>query len=65
MSKRTIGLAIIVIGALVSILSLVADPLGFGYYPDIVGWKQLTGSNIGISIALFGLWFSQAQQPKG
>jgi hypothetical protein len=40
MSKRTIGLAIIVIGALVSILSLVADPLGVGYAPHIVGWKQ-------------------------
>jgi hypothetical protein len=64
MSKRTIGLAIIVLGALVSILSLVADQIGFGFAPSVVGWKQLTASNIGIFIALFGLWFSQAQ-PKG
>jgi hypothetical protein len=29
----------------------------------MVGWKNHTGSDIGIFIAIFGLWFSQAQ-PK-
>ena len=59
MSKRTIGLALIVFGAIVSIFSLVADPMGVGAAPTIVGWKQLTGSNIGLFISLVGLWFSQ------
>ncbi len=31
MSKRTLSLGIIILGALVSILSLVADPIDFGF----------------------------------
>ena len=61
MSKRTLGLAFIVFGAILSFFALVADPIGFGAQPTIVGWKQLTVSNIGIFIAIFGIWFSQAQ----
>ena len=59
MSKRTLGLALILFGMLVSIFSLVADPLGISFYPNVVGWKNLTGANIGIFIAFVGLWFSQ------
>jgi hypothetical protein len=64
MSKRTIGLALIVFGAIVSVFSLTADPLGFGAVPTIVGWKQLTGSNIGFFIAFVGLWFSQGSDKR-
>ncbi len=61
MSRRTLGLAFIVLGAVVSIISLAADAFGFGWVSG-VGWKQLTGSNIGIFIAIFGLWFSQGEK---
>ncbi len=65
MLNRWIGLGIIFFGAVVSIVSLTADPLGLGARPTIVGWKQLTGSDAGIFIAMVGLWFSQAAaKPK-
>jgi hypothetical protein len=65
MSYRTMGLIFILLGALVSVVSLTADPLGLGAAPTIVGWKQLTGSNFGIFIAIFGLWLSQAKSKNG
>ena len=58
MTKRTLGLALILLGMIVSIFSIVADPIGVGLAPQVVGWKQLTGSNIGIFIGFVGLWFS-------
>jgi hypothetical protein len=61
MFKRLLSLGFIVLGTVVSIVSLVADPLGFGSGPDVVGWKQLTGMVVGIFIAIFGLWLSQTQ----
>ena len=61
MSNRTIGLVFIMIGALMSVFSLVADAIGFGSLSG-VGWKQLTGSDIGIFIAIVGLWLSQAER---
>jgi hypothetical protein len=66
MLNRWIGLGIIFLGAAISIFALVADPLGLGAQPNIVGWKQLAASNAGIFIAMVGLWFSQtaASKPK-
>ena len=65
MSKRLISFALILFGAAVSILSLAADPLGFGGVPGI-GWKQIMGVVVGIFIAIFGLWWAQGQEkPKG
>ena len=59
MSKRTLGLALILFGMLVSIFSLVADPLGISFQPNIIGWKNLTGAYIGVFMGMVGLWFSQ------
>ena len=62
MFYRTIGLILIVFGAVISIFALVADPIGLGAVPNIVGWKQLALSNVGIFIAIVGLWFSQGER---
>jgi hypothetical protein len=51
-----------VFGAVISIFALVADPIGLGAVPNIVGWKQLALSNVGIFIAIVGLWFSQGER---
>lgn len=67
MLKRMIGLAVIIFGTLVLIVSLTADPIGIGGAPNVVGYKQLTGAGVGIMIAIIGLWFSQGaekSQPK-
>lgn len=61
MIKRLASFALIVLGAVVSIFSLVADPIGFGAAPTMVGWKQLTGAVVGIFMGIFGLWLSNAQ----
>ena len=70
MSKRTIGFALIVLGIVVSVLSLTADAIGFGAAPTAVGWKQIIGAVVGILIAISGVWLSRSQansrkdQPK-
>jgi uncharacterized membrane protein len=67
MFKRLISFGLILLGAAVSVFSLVADPLGFGAAPNVVGWKQLTGAFVGVFIAIFGLWLNQSAaqtQPK-
>jgi hypothetical protein len=66
MYMRMLGLAVILIGAVVLIISLTADPTGLGAAAG-VGFKQLTGAGVGIIIAIIGLWVSQGaekSQPK-
>jgi hypothetical protein len=59
MIKRLASLALILFGGSVSIISLIADPLGIGANPVVLGWKQLTGAFTGVFIAIFGLWIQQ------
>ncbi|MFN2305000.1 MAG: hypothetical protein ACK2TV_14815 [Anaerolineales bacterium] len=56
MSQKTIGLMIMISGAVVLILSLTADLIGIGSYPGL-NWAQITGAAVGGVIHLFGLWF--------
>ena len=54
MSKKTISLAIIIVGLLVTIISLIADFIGIGSYPGI-NTAQFGGIAIGLIIILIGL----------
>jgi hypothetical protein len=63
MSKRTIGIGLVVIGVLVLIGSLGADVLGLGGAPGI-GWKQLIGAVIGLIVAIAGGWSLRGDQTK-
>ena len=56
MSQKTIGLVVMVGGAVLLILSLTADLIGIGSYPGL-HWAQLTGAAIGLVVLMFGLWF--------
>lgn len=56
MSQKTIGLVVMVGGAILLILSLTADLIGIGSYPGM-HWAQITGAAVGGVIHLFGLWF--------
>ncbi len=60
MSKKTIGLILIIGGLVFSILSLVADLIGIGSYPGM-NWAQITGTAIGLAVFIFGLWFRNAK----
>jgi hypothetical protein len=64
MSRRMMGLVLILFGGLLMIVALTADATGLGSGTG-VGWKQLTGAGFGILVAIIGLWWSQGEQkPK-
>jgi len=55
MSTKTIGIALIVMGALVLVISLLADYIGLGSGPVGIGWRQLTGAGVGLVVAIVGV----------
>ena len=52
---RWVQWALVVIGALLAIGSIFADPLGFTWGGDGYGWKQMLATIAGLVIALGGL----------
>ena len=56
MSKRTLGILLIVLGLLLLVVSLAADLIGLGNGTGL-GWKQLLGAAVGVLIMLGGLWW--------
>ena len=56
MSKKSIGLLLIIAGALLFLVSLTADLLRLGADPNAFGWKQITGSAVGLLVFLAGFW---------
>lgn len=54
MSKKTISLAAIIIGLIVTLISLMADLVGIGSYPGI-NYAQLGGAALGLILVLIGL----------
>ena len=62
MSKRMIGLVIIIMGVVVLVVSLAADILGLGNVPGF-GWKQILGAAVGAFIAVGGVWLAM-RKPK-
>ena len=56
MSKRTVGILLIVLGLVLLIVSLAADAFGIGSEAGI-GWKQILGAVVGILIAAGGFWW--------
>jgi len=57
-NKKTIGIALIVIGVIVLIVSLIADAIGLGGAPGF-GYKQIIGSLAGVIIAVIGYYYSR------
>jgi hypothetical protein len=56
---------VLVVGALLVLISLFADPLGLGRAPS-VGWKQILGIVVGALAILVGvyLWWRQGLRGK-
>jgi hypothetical protein len=61
MSKRTIAILLIILGAVLAIVSLAADMLGIGNVPGF-GWKQMLGTGVGVLVALGGAWWGWGKQ---
>jgi hypothetical protein len=52
--KKTVGVVLLVVGILVLLVSLLADPLGIGGSP-VFGRDQIVGTIAGAIVAVVGL----------
>ncbi len=52
--KKTIGIVLLVVGIVVLLLSLVADPIGIGVRPGF-GSYQIVGAIVGAIVTVVGL----------
>lgn len=55
---RSVAFGILVIGLLLTVISIFADPLALGTPNSGFGWKQITGTVSGIIITVVGLWLT-------
>jgi hypothetical protein len=53
-SKKTAGIVLLVVGIVVLLLSLAADPIGIGSHPGF-GYSQIVGAIVGAIVAVVGL----------
>lgn len=58
MSKRTIGLIVMIAGLLLVLLSITADLVGIGAEPGF-GWKQILGVIVGFLMVAGAAWVSR------
>ena len=56
MSKKTLGILLVVLGVILVVVSLAADTIGIG--SGAFGPKQIIGTAIGIILALVGVWLA-------
>ncbi len=54
MSRKTMNLILILAGALLTIISLLADVIGIGSYPGI-NWAQIIGAGAGLVVVVLGI----------
>ena len=61
MSMTQRGWAVLgVVGVVLALVSLLADPIGLGGEPRF-GWKQWLGLVVGVVIAIVGVWQYRAK----
>jgi hypothetical protein len=59
MSMKLMGQLTVVLGAILAVLSLAANPLGIGTNPNEFGWLQSLGAVLGILAVAGGIWMAQ------
>ena len=55
MNKKNLGIALLVVGIVVLLLSLTADMIGIGGAPGL-GIKQILGAGTGVVVAVVGFF---------
>ena len=55
MGKKTVGIVLLVVGIVILVLSLAADPLGIGGGNVVFGPRQIAGTIVGVVVAVVGL----------
>jgi hypothetical protein len=55
MDRRLLGWALVAVGAVLVLVSALADPLEIGAEGSDVGWKQIVGVIVGAAVAAVGL----------
>jgi hypothetical protein len=55
MSQKNLSLILVIGGFVLLVVSLLADVLGVGNRPGF-GWKQFSGTTVGVASGLVGLW---------
>jgi hypothetical protein len=48
------AIVLIIAGFLVMAVSILADAIGIGANPVVIGWKQYSGAAVGLVLVLFG-----------
>jgi hypothetical protein len=57
MSRKTWGVLLVIVGAILALLSALADVLRIGALPDTFGVGQIIGLIVGIALLAVGLYF--------
>lgn len=55
MSRRTLGVGLILVGISIAAASVLADFVGLGAHPGVIGWKQILGGAVGVAVIAAGL----------
>ena len=64
MNNKLVGNALIAGGVLLLLVSATADMTGIGQEPNMFGWKQITGSVIGVLDIIAGVLLNNRQPPQ-
>jgi len=60
---RSRGVGLIVVGLIIAGISLLADTVGVGAQPGIIGWKQLLGAGVGLVMLISGVVLQARERP--
>lgn len=55
---RAASFVVLAFGILLTLVSVFADPLALGLPGSGFGWKQITGTIIGLTLASIGMWLT-------
>jgi len=55
MGKKTAGIVLLVVGIVIVVVSLAADPLGLGGSNVVFGLRQIAGTIVGAIVTVVGL----------
>jgi len=56
--------AVLIFGVILLLASLFADPLAIGQPQSSFGWKQITGTLVGLAITAGGYWLVRRSEAR-